>query len=117
LTVTVRGQCEVWERDFDGLRVASVQRPDGLLLAEVFGRLAICFRLESQDGGLRFVQERAQVRLGAIHLLIPSIVAPRVSASETPVGDNGFKANVSVRVPVVGLILAYEGLLHLEADL
>jgi Domain of unknown function (DUF4166) len=45
-----------------------------------------------------------------------SFVAPKVSASETPVDDNGFEVNVSVSIPVIGFLLAYEGLLHLEAD-
>jgi hypothetical protein len=117
LTVRVRGTREKWERDFSGLRVASIQQAEGPLLIESFGRLAICFRLEAQNGGLHFVQERAQVRLGALHVAVPSLVAPEVSATEVPVDEDGFWVNVSIKIPAIGPLLAYEGLVHLEADL
>ena len=117
LTVRVRGTKEEWERDFSGLRVMSIQQAEGPLLIEAFGRLAICFRLEAQNGGLQFMQERAQVRLGALHVAVPSIVAPEVSATEVPVDEDGFWVNVSITIPAIGLLLAYEGLVHLETDL
>jgi Domain of unknown function (DUF4166) len=117
LTVRVRGTEEEWERYFSDLRVVSIQQADGPLLIEAFGRLAIFFRLEAQNGGLQFVQERAQIRLGALRVAVPSLVAPEVSATEVPVDDNGFWVNVSIKIPAIGFLLAYEGLVHFEADL
>jgi hypothetical protein len=113
LVVVPRDNGEEWRRAFAGRPLVSFQwkRPDGLL-AEHMGFLEMWFRLEVTGGVLIYHPQRAALRLGPLRIPLPRWCAPRVSAWEKPVGD-GERTQVSVEVsmPLLGLLLAYEGTL------
>ena len=98
-------------RTFAGRPLVSFQRnqPEGVL-AEHIGPLEIRFRLEVSAGALTYRPGGAALRLGPLRLPLPSWLAPRVSAREKAVGDpNRTHVWVEVSVPLLGLLVAYEG--------
>jgi hypothetical protein len=111
LCVAAEGGRERWSRRFDARPLTSVQwqRDDGLL-AEQWGPLELAFRLEVASGALVYHPAGAALRLGPFRVQLPSFLAPRVAAREQA-GDGCGQARVAVevRLPLIGLLLAYEG--------
>ncbi|HYT89948.1 MAG TPA: DUF4166 domain-containing protein [Gemmataceae bacterium] len=113
LAVIPRDHGEEWRRAFAGRLLVSFQwqRPDGLL-AEQMGLLELWFRLEVAGGMLIYHPQRAALRLGSLRLPLPRWCAPRVAAWEKPVGDGeSTQVSVEVSLPLLGLLVAYEGTL------
>jgi hypothetical protein len=102
---------EEWRRTFAGRPLVSFQtrRPDGLL-GEDMGPVQSRFRLEVVEGALIYHSAGAALRLGPLRIPLPRWSAPRVSACEkaAPDGD-AVEVCVEVRMPLLGLVLAYEG--------
>jgi uncharacterized protein DUF4166 len=117
LSVRREGPGERWVRSFGARRLVSSQHAcaDGLL-AERFGPLELRFRLAPTARGLRYEQGGTALCAGPLHLPLPRWMAPRVTATEeaAPPGDRT-RLRVTVSLPVVGLLLAYEGELAVEA--
>lgn len=103
---------EEWNRSFAGRPLVSRQwkHADGLL-SEHMGGLEQRFRLNAVEGSLRYQNESATVRLGPIIVPLPRWLAPRVTASETQVGD---AVAVETSSPFVGLLIAYEETITIE---
>ena len=111
LTVIPTRGGEQWRRSFAGRALASFQLkgPDGLL-AEQMGPLEMWFRLEISRVALIYHPRGAALRLGPLRLALPRWLAPRVCACEKPARDrDGVHTFVEVSVPLLGLVLAYEG--------
>jgi hypothetical protein len=109
---------ERWDRTFPNTRLVSTQYDAGDgLLGENFGLMDVRFRLIVDDGALVYKQQGAALRLGSLRLLIPKSLAPQVTAREIAAAD-GVTPHilVSVSLPVAGLLVEYEGDLHVEGD-
>ena len=67
-------------------------------------------RLHVENGGLVYHQVGAALWRGWVPL--PAFLAPRVVGSEMPDGPDAVRVNVRVTIPLVGLLIAYEGRLN-----
>jgi hypothetical protein len=115
LVVTVAGQAEEWRRTFDGVSLDTRQfEAAPKELGEQFGFLEVRFRLEAAEGGLRYRQVAAAVRIGSMRVPLPAAIAPMVEAQEDPDGPRNIRVRVGVTVPAARPILTYDGVVSLE---
>jgi hypothetical protein len=78
------------------------------------GPLELRFRLEVSAGALRYHPAGAALRWGALRLPLPQGCTPRVSAREEPLGGpDQTSVAVEVNLPLLGLLIAYEGTMTL----
>jgi Domain of unknown function (DUF4166) len=115
LTVTRRGDREHWARQFASQPMDSFlwRRSNGLL-AEQMGPWEIRFRLANDGGALAYYPGGARFCLGLLRIPAPRWCAPRVVASERLNLENkGVDCSVEVNLPVLGILIAYEGTIHL----
>jgi hypothetical protein len=111
LLITPTAVGEEWRRTFAGRPMITRQRrwPNGLL-AERAGLGELLFRLEVRDGGLVYHPAGARVRLGPLAVPLPPWLAPTVAVRETPSGtQEGVDVWVSMSLPLLGLLISYEG--------
>ena len=111
LVVTPHLHGERWQRTFAERPLVSEQYagPGGCLV-ERFGRLEVWFRLAIADGMLCFRQASVGLRFGALRVPLPRWLSPQITAREwTMPGQVCVQVAVSVRVPLLGLLLAYGG--------
>ncbi|PSJ43665.1 saccharopine dehydrogenase [Sphingomonas deserti] len=110
VTVRERNGEEIWTRDFGGRRFESMLKERGGLLVEHFGLLRFGFDLPlGDDGGLKMVMRRWW--LGPMRL--PLAIAPKAPAREWA-EDGRFCFDVAIALPLVGLVVAYEGWLEVS---
>jgi hypothetical protein len=118
LVITPSANAEEWRRTFAGMLMVTRQSPrsDGLL-AEQVGLTELRFRLEVRAGGLHYLPVGATLRLGWLRVPLPRWLAPTVTARETPAGPAGqIEVLVRVRLPVLGLLISYEGWITLSTE-
>jgi len=103
---TQRGGTEHWERDFSGRvmrsRLSRARIPGEI--TESFG--AFVFTIRLRWDGTRLHYQMVKGKLFGIRL--PRALLPRVAAFEQVVDDR-FRFDVSLRVPLVGLLAHYRG--------
>jgi hypothetical protein len=118
LKIVAEDAGERWERQFDGKAFMTRQwkGKDGVLV-ERFGEWELRFKLRVQEGNLFYDQAGARLCLGALHIPMPLVCAPRVVAKETQDGAARVRVSVRVTLPVVGLLIAYEGYLNVKENL
>lgn len=88
--------------------------PEGCLV-ERFGRLYVWFRLLVVDHMLCFCQERVGLGVGRLCVPLPHWLSPQITAREWAMpGEAHVQVTVSVRLPLVGVLLAYTGAIMLE---
>ena len=105
LRLVAEGERERWIRHFGGHKLESVQWAEGGLLVESFGALRLGFRLVVEPPALRLEPARAWL----LGLPWPLALAPRGTGVE--VGrDDGCAIVVRAEVPLLGLLVQYEGL-------
>ena len=97
---------EVWTREFGKYRFRSQLALEKVRLTERFGPLAFIFDLPSDHRGLRMTLRGWR----AFGVPLPRWLGPRIVAAEQD-HDGRFKFNVSVALPLIGPVVAYEGLL------
>lgn len=104
---------ETWRRSFAGKPLVTWQGRDarGRML-EHFGLLEMAFRLSVSAGALDYAHVGTALRLGRLHLPLPSFLAPKITARETSDGPKTVHMVVEVRLPVAGLLIAYRGRLE-----
>ena len=115
LQVTAREEGEEWRRTFAGQPLVSMQsdRGDGLLV-ERMGIVELRFRLEAASGALNYQTVSAALRLGSLRIPLPYWLSPCVTAWERAAGDtNQIHVSVDVTVPLLGRLIAYDGVLTL----
>ncbi len=114
LKIHEEGAGQRWERRFDGHAFTTRQwAEDGRHLVERFRSWELHFELQVAEGTLSYVQRRARLRLGRLRLPLPLALAPCVSARETCDGPERVRVAVTVTLPLVGVLIAYEGFLDL----
>ena len=106
LRIAADGDREHWQRSFGGHSFHTMQwcEPGGFIVER---RNSI--RLRVAGGALRYEQAGAAFCLGPIRLPLPHWLAPHVEAIEEPAGAGRVRVRVSVTLPFVGLLIAYEG--------
>ena len=111
LSVKVDGDRECWTRTFDRQPLVTRQHRDrhGRMI-EQFAGLELRVQLRVQDGGLIYEQVGAALFRGWLRL--PGFLAPRVVGSEMPDGAVAVRVSVRVAMPLVGLLIAYDGRLR-----
>lgn len=107
---------ERWTRNIGGRVFASVQSVgtgrDQHLLVERFGLVRVALALVRDGERLFFVPRRWSFA----GLPLPRILLPAGSSFETEI-DGWFRFDVTIRAPLVGLIVAYRGMLAPDAIL
>lgn len=110
LTITPSERGEEWRRLFAGRSLVSWQGPRSAGgLVEYWGTMEIAFRLWVERGMLRYRSDRASLRLGPMRIPWPRWLAPRVTACERAI-DERPQICVEVVLPVIGLLISYEGM-------
>jgi hypothetical protein len=116
LDVVSRADGERWLRTFDGHRLETLQfAGDGSELVERLGVLEFRFRLERSEESLVYVQRTAAIVLGFLRVPLAEALAPRVQAREDPAGASAIDVHVRVTLPAVGTLIAYDGIIEVEA--
>ncbi|WP_323760867.1 DUF4166 domain-containing protein [Maricaulis sp.] len=102
---------ELLERWYGGRHFATLKGRSGPYLTERFGPFELRFALRVEAGILRF--DPSGVRLWGLSL--PSTVSPSVTATEGAVSD-AHVFDVSLRLPLIGLVVHYRGKLAVATD-
>ncbi|MET1079047.1 MAG: DUF4166 domain-containing protein [Pseudomonas sp.] len=99
-----------WQRDFDGRQLVSHFRRHGDFLLERMGPVQLYMRLGVEQARLVYHLDHAVVW----GVPMPRALAPRLIAFEAE--DQGrYLFQVEVRLPLLGLLVAYSGHLQLQA--
>ena len=106
---------ETWTRAFGERRFRTLQWSKGALLVEAFGLVQCVFRLRAEGGVLVFDQLKALLGIRRFALALPRFLAPRVEGRAEARGDAVY-VDVSIRAPVVGLLVAYDGCVAVDPD-
>ncbi|MCP5073610.1 MAG: DUF4166 domain-containing protein [Rhodobacteraceae bacterium] len=108
VTFTPVGTGEVWQRRFGGKIFRSIQDQgsgrDAHLLTEKFGPVTVSLALVVKDDRLCLIPRRWSV----LGLPMPKFLLPGGKSFERE-RDGVFQFDVTVRTPVAGLIVAYQG--------
>ncbi|ALH82012.1 saccharopine dehydrogenase [Sphingopyxis macrogoltabida] len=108
---TPEGDAERWTRDFGGRSFASLQSAgtgrNAYLLVERFGPLAFAMALVAEHGRLYLVPRR----WSAFGIPMPRFLLPRGTSFESE-SDGKFRFHVEISLPMIGLIVAYQGTLE-----
>jgi hypothetical protein len=114
LQVVCRDGGEEWRRSFAGRPFVSWQtaHPQGWLL-ERTGMTQLRFHLTVQEGALHYTTARVAVGWGWCRLPLPRWLAPNISAWEKA-AEGGCQVNIEARLPLLGRLVAYEGLVIRE---
>jgi hypothetical protein len=113
LEVSARGASGLrWDRHLGATRLVTEQRiDDDGLISERFGPFVIGLEPWASTIGLDLVQRRASLAVGPWRLWLPRCLAPRVRGRARAAGG-GARIEVSVHAPLVGLLLAYDGVVE-----
>lgn len=111
LSIAVLDDGEQWQRAFGSTLVETHQFSDGLDLVERYSVLEFRFRLEASDRRLSYHQREAALRFLMFGLRLPGSLAPRIEAHEEAVAPGRVKIAVTVTLPIVGLLIAYDGII------
>jgi hypothetical protein len=101
---------EQWTRTFGNKKFVTTQAvgADGVLI-ERFGMVELQFELEVVRAALKYRQKGAGFRLGPVAFAIPQRFSPQIEALESADGHDGVQVSVVVRVPLIGLLMSYNG--------
>lgn len=98
--------CETWQRSFNGVPMRSRLDFDAGLLHERLGLMSFRFRLYRIGSELHWVAEEAKL-LGLIPL--PAVWREGVRCCESGGDDDRYRFMVEARLPLIGLLIRYEG--------
>jgi hypothetical protein len=114
LEVRAEAARQIWDRDFDGFTMTTVQFiHQGELLAERRDPFELLFRVTAVGGAVIYEQVGLRLGLGAFRLRVPTCFGPRVRArawSEPNAGE--MHVLVEIALPFLGTIVSYGGLLR-----
>lgn len=111
LTIQPRGESELWTRRFEHKTLITTQHAAGEhLVREQFGIIEFTFELVTEGRTLSHLQRAAALKFARLRIPLPAWLAPRVSGTEEAApADDEVHVHVEVRVPLFGLLLAYNG--------
>jgi Domain of unknown function (DUF4166) len=117
LKIFLEGAGERWERQFDGKAFTTRQwkGKDGFIV-ERFGEWELHFKLRVKEGNLFYDQSRARLCLGTLYIPMPLACSPRVSAKEMQDDAARILVSVIVTLPLIGLLISYEGYLDVKEN-
>lgn len=102
---------ERWTRRFGGKQFSSFQWPgtgrNDCLMMERFGIVTVALALVVEDGRLHLVPRR----WSCLGVPLPAVLLPRGNSFEM-VRDDRFCFDVEIAAPLIGLIVAYDGVLE-----
>ena len=103
------GNGTIWDRRFGTGHFISRIEASGIgFLVETFGPFTLRFRLTPDGDAVSWTLQRAAV----FGLAIPSFLAPRIAAREWLAADKAYAMSVAVVLPLLGLVIQYEGELY-----
>lgn len=108
-------ESETWIRRFNNVTLTTIQYAgtDGCV-HEQFGILEFTFKLQAEGRTLRHLQRAAALNLGGIRIPLPFWLAPAVRGFESATADDNIvQVQVEVRLPALGLLVAYDGTVDL----
>lgn len=105
---------ERWERSFNGDTVTTQQWEKDGRLVERFGSWELRFILRVEESALVYEQCGARLCVGRLRLVLPRACAPFVEAREWADNAGSVRVVVKVTLPVIGLLIAYDGHLFME---
>ena len=116
LKIVKQNAGERWERAFGNTLMATRQwsSADGFLI-ERFHGWDLTFLLHAQGDALVYSPKRAHLVFGPLRLRLPLALAPKVNATETGIDPLCIHVNVRVSLPLIGLLIEYDG--HLNTPL
>ena len=114
LRIHADGQRQRWERRFGADAFTTVQWAVGRRLVERIDCWELHFVLRVVDGALVYEQCGARFCLGPIRVPVPLACAPQVRAIEEADGPTRVNVRVTVNLPLLGLLIAYDGYVDVE---
>jgi Domain of unknown function (DUF4166) len=99
----------IWNRQFGSRQFHSCFTLDRGRLIESLGPFRLRLRLEARDRRLHYVLERVTL----FGLPVPRVLAPHLEAWEGE-REGRYEFAVEVRLPIIGRLIRYEGLLDLQ---
>ena len=115
LTIIADESGEKWDRKFNGEEFTTLQWNSGGSLTERFGPWELRFALRVGGGALFYEQCGARYCLGRWRMPMPRVFAPFVEAKEWADGPEQVRVMVKVTLPIVGLLIAYDGTLDMKS--
>ncbi|MBI1805333.1 MAG: DUF4166 domain-containing protein [Ignavibacteriae bacterium] len=114
LTIVRRYQGEQWVRTFGDQHLVTFQHETANgMLADTFGMIEFHSQLMIVNGAIEYHQREAGLCLGKLYLPLPRWLSPQVAAREEAVpGKDCSHVVVTFSLPFIGLLLSYEGELH-----
>ena len=112
LLIVTEDGCERWQRSFAGTPFRTLQSRAGDSMIERWGYIEVRFAPRVEDRCLRYEQTGAAFRAGRLCVPLPRSLAPRVEAHESVVSAECVGVSVKVTVPLIGLLIEYEGIVE-----
>jgi len=109
LSVEAAPDGERWVRAFAGQPLETLQLRRGARLVEVMGLVQCIFRLRADEGALVFEQVGASFGFRRLRIPLPRFLAPFIEGRAAPERDD-VRVDVRIHAPLVGLLVAYDGL-------
>lgn len=104
---------EEWVRTIGGVTFSTRQVRTQAHVRERLGLLELTMTFRATTSDVWFVPLGAALALGRSRLRLPAFVAPRISAhawsSGSETGAAAFDVEVSMRLPLVGVLMSYRG--------
>jgi hypothetical protein len=100
---------ERWIRTFGSVSLATRQVRTGDRIAERTGPVELRMRCRTTASDVWFIPDGAAVVLGRLGLRLPALIAPQARAHAWSSGEGAFDVDVAVRIPLLGVLLAYRG--------
>jgi Domain of unknown function (DUF4166) len=100
---------ERWIRTFGAVSLTTRQIRTGERIAERLGPVELGMDYRATASDIWFIPAGAAVVLGRLRVPLPEVVAPRACAHAWASGDRAFDVEVSVRVPLLGVLMSYRG--------
>jgi hypothetical protein len=100
---------EEWIRTFGAVSLATRLVRAGERIGERAGPVELRMRYRATASDVWFIPDGAAIVLGRLSFRLPGLVAPRAYAHARSSGDDAFDVEVSVRVPLLGVLTSYRG--------
>jgi hypothetical protein len=112
IAITREADREVWQRWFGSDELRTLQVRQGSLMAEHFGPLRLCCRVDVVGDQLLLSPAGAALRVAVRSIALPRWLAPRAAASVASFDGTSMRVAVSVSAPIAGELLSYEGVIQ-----